>query len=294
MAAGRRRMVYGCARHKLGNDYPPGGKSSSSAMKVNFVRSLTRRIETKVRRGLFSAARRQLFRDAGPTMQRFERYGSAYGGWHLPASFSLTSDDVVFSAGAGEDVSFDLALLSRFSPKLLVIVDPTPRAIAHFEALKSSLAQGAEWHEYPGGRYNLSGIAPGHLVYEAKALWNEDGTVTFWAPWNPRYVSHSILDFQHAAGSSTTVPSVRVSTLARTYGKVPKLVKLDIEGAETEVICDMLANQIHPEYLAVEYDELGFPARSSSKKILTCHKNLLQCGYRLLHFDGHNALYRLG
>src|SRR5215217_3108537 len=40
------------------------------------------------------------------------RLGSRYGGWTIPTSL-LSSDSICYSAGVGEDVTFDLALIER-------------------------------------------------------------------------------------------------------------------------------------------------------------------------------------
>src|SRR5712692_3232196 len=60
------------------------------------------------------------------------RLGTVYGGWIIPANSGLSADSVCYSAGAGEDISFDCALIERFYCQVRVI-DPTPRAITHFD-----------------------------------------------------------------------------------------------------------------------------------------------------------------
>jgi FkbM family methyltransferase len=256
------------------------------------MREFARKIETRVRQQLFGGAARELYRSAvQQNNNSYVRYGSEYGGWYLPRGLNLTRDDIVFSAGAGEDISFDLELLRAYSPKVIVIVDPTPRAVMHYEALMLSLTSGATTHDFLGGTYDLRGIDHARLTYEAAALWSDEGSVSFWEPWNPEHVSYSIVNFQQATGREISVPSTRLKTLVAKYGCVPKVLKLDIEGAETEVVTDMLACGIHPDLLAIEYDELGFPNATTTGKIIACHRALLDVGYRLLHFDGHNALY---
>jgi hypothetical protein len=36
------------------------------------------------------------------------RLGTKYGGWSIPTDFPLSSQSVIVSVGAGEDISFDL------------------------------------------------------------------------------------------------------------------------------------------------------------------------------------------
>lgn len=56
------------------------------------------------------------------------RLGSDYGGWWLPRD-AVTSGAVAYCAGAGEDISFDLAL--HEAGVRVTTFDPTPRAIAY-------------------------------------------------------------------------------------------------------------------------------------------------------------------
>lgn len=59
------------------------------------------------------------------------RLGSDYGGWIVPYTL-LDRSSVCYCAGAGEDITFDLALAERFGCEIHVF-DPTPRAVAHVE-----------------------------------------------------------------------------------------------------------------------------------------------------------------
>jgi hypothetical protein len=61
--------------------------------------------------------------------------GIAYGGWIIPVDAGLTADSMCYSAGVGEDISFDCALVERFHCQVRVI-DSTPRAIRHFNNLE--------------------------------------------------------------------------------------------------------------------------------------------------------------
>jgi hypothetical protein len=53
----------------------------------------------------------------------------------------LTADSICYSSGAGEDISFDCALVERFHCQVRVI-DPTPRAIQHFNNLEKAVRSG--------------------------------------------------------------------------------------------------------------------------------------------------------
>src|SRR5215475_11961357 len=83
--------------------------------------------------------------------------GTDYGGWIIPVEAGLTADTVCYCAGAGEDISFECALVEHY-PCSVWIIDPTPRALEHFKLLSEAVS--AE-RPFPinNGRENYS-IAP--------------------------------------------------------------------------------------------------------------------------------------
>jgi len=76
----------------------------------------------------------------------------------------LTTDSVVYSAGIGEDISFDVELIKRFGVHVHAF-DPTPRSLAWLRTQK--LPEGFQPHEY--------GLA------------DRDGTLTFFPPEGARH-----------------------------------------------------------------------------------------------------------
>jgi len=56
-----------------------------------------------------------------------EKLGTNYGGWHIPIDIKLDENSIVYSAGVGEDISFDLLLSEKFDCNI-VLIDPTKRA----------------------------------------------------------------------------------------------------------------------------------------------------------------------
>lgn len=60
------------------------------------------------------------------------RLGTDPCGWRLP-EFILRPGAVAYCVGAGEDISFDLALHDR--EMRVVTIDPTPRVLSHVEAV---------------------------------------------------------------------------------------------------------------------------------------------------------------
>jgi FkbM family methyltransferase len=234
-----------------------------------------------------------------PHHLRLIKLGSEYGGWTFADVQDLQGSTII-SCGLGEDASFDVEFAARYRARV-VIADPTPQAIRHFEALQDGVGAGATAPYLPGGSqpisaYDLSKITTVSLQLYPRALWNETKSIDFFLPKNHKHVSHSILNFQNRYRTDTesiTVQAVTLDVLMRDLNltTVP-LLKLDIEGAEIEIILDMLAKQIFPDQLLVEYDELSVPSKRSKDRIRSAHEALLHNGYRLINFDyPSNFLY---
>jgi FkbM family methyltransferase len=76
-------------------------------------------------------------------------------------------------------------------------------------------------------RANFETFDAGDIDIKAVAVWTHDKGVTF---------SHSADDAGHVGTSGTTVPSVRLKTLLE--GDIVDMLKVDVEGAEFDLIID--------------------------------------------------------
>ena len=63
-----------------------------------------------------------------------EKLGTKYGGWYVPEEMELNEDSIIYSAGVGEDISFDLLLNNKYKSHIYLI-DPTERALKHYESI---------------------------------------------------------------------------------------------------------------------------------------------------------------
>ena len=258
---------------------------------------------TRIRKRVFDRLARWKYSPAIEVQRtaNLVRLGSNYGGW----TFKLSKDlyhSTILSCGLGEDASFDVEFASRFDAKV-IMVDPTPRAVIHFDEIQKRIGQPAVQRYVKGGKqpatsYDLSRITNAALILEPSALWVENTNLKFYAPPNPDHVSHSIINFQNNDAKDTRhieVTAVTPEALLSKYGlRSVQLMKLDIEGAEVRVIQHMLEKSILPRQLLVEFDELSFPSERSKEKAEGTDMILRLAGYKCCYFDGlYNFLYVL-
>ena len=43
-----------------------------------------------------------------------EKIGTIYGGWFVPINMNLNENSIIYSGGAGEDISFDIKLQNKY------------------------------------------------------------------------------------------------------------------------------------------------------------------------------------
>ena len=131
-----------------------------------------------------------------------------------------------------------------------------------------------------------------------KALWNERTTLKFYLPPNKDHVSHSIVNYQNDYSTDTDFVEVESTTVLELLDGVKTplaLMKLDIEGAEIEVISHMLESKVYPTQLLVEFDEMNHPSAKGKSRIENAYQLLIKHGYELVYFDGYaNFCFVLG
>ncbi|HWB18704.1 MAG TPA: FkbM family methyltransferase [Phycisphaerales bacterium] len=163
-----------------------------------------------------------------------EFLGSEYGGWNVCPT-NLSASSTVYSVGVGQDISFDLALISRFNLAVHAF-DPTPKSI--------------QWVK--------SQTLPPNFIMHEYGLAEYDGVAHFTLP-RADFVSFSMVDHQgprDASGSSIEIdaPVFRLSTiLDKLNHDHIDLLKMDIEGAELAVIRDLPNLKIPIRQLLIEF-----------------------------------------
>src|ERR1700722_11426338 len=256
---------------------------------------------SRIRNGVINRLARRKYSpnisiDQAPALRRL---GSKYGGWTFEPSSDLQQSTIV-SCGLGEDASFDVEFAAAYDARV-IIVDPTPRAIAHFAEMQARFGQPAVSQSTTGGKqpataYDLRTASVNTLILEPSALWIENTRLKFYPPQNASNVSHSIVNLHGSSPESDSyieVPAVTLESLVEKYALAAiSLMKLDIEGAEGRVIRSAMEKGIYPRQLLVEFDEMSYPSERSKKSAEETDGLLGQSGYPCRYFDGiSNFLY---
>lgn len=190
-----------------------------------------------------------------------KKFGDHYGGYMVPEEL-VNPESIVYSFGLGENSTFDVELCDHAGCDIHIF-DPTPRSIAFF---KKELQQNSK------------------LIFHEYGLWKENGLARFYAPANETHVSHSILNIQQTNKwffARVKPLSVIMKELGHTH---IDLLKMDIEGAEMEVIPDMIRSQIFPRIICVEF-------HGNVEKIMV--STITNCGYEVIHSENHSFTFKL-
>jgi FkbM family methyltransferase len=181
-------------------------------------------------------------------------------GWQFDPS-QLDEYSIVYSCGVGDDVDLDLAFIDGYGAQVHAF-DPTPSAMDMIE--KRDLPKQFRFHPW--------------------AVSGEDGTLTLY-----RRVKHdgSASTVMYTLVPEDSVDEEGITTPAYTIGSICKklghsridLLKLDIEGAEFAVLDDLLAGDLRPKQLLVEFHHrfAGIGIERAADMI----KRLHDAGYRI-------------
>lgn len=221
------------------------------------------------------------------------RLGTVYGGWIIPVDNGLTADSLCYCAGAGEDISFECALVERYRCRVRII-DPTPRAIQHFQNLENAVRTNTRFpiNNSSADFYSITGAHLERLQFLPVGLSDKDAQLKFYLPQNPTHVSCSIVNLQKT-DQYFTAPCLRLSSIMNRQGDGSiDLLKIDIEGAEYGVIEDMVASGLLSRLLLIEFDEAHTPLDGKAPERIRKHIALLaRSGMRCVAVEGSNATF---
>jgi FkbM family methyltransferase len=214
-----------------------------------------RPIYRRVRRAILSAVGRDIRFPIQANVPA-ERHGSEYGGWWI-CPLGLGAGSVVYSVGIGTDITFDLSLIETHGVTVHAF-DPTPGSIAYLKARQ--LPNTYKWHGF--------GVA------------SHDGQATFFPPANPAHISHTLLHRAATSDRTIQVEVRRLSTIVQDLGhKRIDVLKMDIEGAEYDVLEEILQNGLAVQQILVEFHH-RFP-EVDVDRTRRAVKDLNAAGYRI-------------
>ncbi|MDZ4830453.1 MAG: FkbM family methyltransferase [Phycisphaerae bacterium] len=153
--------------------------------------------------------------------------------WPIPTGV-IRPSDICYCGGVGEEIDLEL-WFARVCKADVFAFDPTPRAIAFVERLKDR---------------------PKNLVFKPYGLWSEDTSMRFYAPDDPTWVSHSVEHPRANDGRAYfDAPCLRLSTIMREFGHDRiDVLKMNIEGAESAVLDNMMREGIRPRMLTLTFE----------------------------------------
>ena len=182
------------------------------------------------------------------------------GWWFWPDG--LDKGSVVYSLGVGEDIDFDLSLIDRYGLELHAF-DPTPNSVD----MLASRPLPPEFHFHP---WAIT-ATDGSLKFYPRV--RKDGTKSD--------VMYTIVADDAARDAAIEVPAYTLRSITTRLGHTRvDLLKMDIEGAEYDVLDGMLAGTIRPAQLLVEFHH-RFPTIGVDKTTQAIGR-LRDAGYRII------------
>ena len=223
---------------------------------------------------------------------QLEKLGTAYGGWTVPVE-TIKQDWICYCVGAGEDISFDCNLIERFDNDVYVF-DPTPRAIRHVEELNNKIAQGEQMpiNNRSDVLYTLPADKLHKLHFYPWGVWSEDITQKFYSPKDSAHVSHSIVNLQKTEEYFEADCRTLTNIMLELGHEHIDLLKLDVEGAEYQILDSMLTSGITPKVLCIEFDEGNLPLDDGApNRIRNMIRRLQNAGFQFINQDGWNTIF---
>jgi FkbM family methyltransferase len=155
--------------------------------------------------------------------------GQGAGSWTVWPD-DLDQESVLYSFGVGRDISFEREMIDRYGLTVHAF-DPTPCALSWIKTQRLP----ARFHLHELG---LAGF---------------DGTASFQPPSKSKFESFSMVR-RSGQGSAIQAPVRRLQSIAAMLGHARvDVLKLDIEGAEYEVLSDVLASGYTIGQILVEF-----------------------------------------
>ena len=186
-------------------------------------------------------------------------YGGDHG-WVVDESL-LNRESVIYSVGVGSNIDFDIELINSFGATVHAF-DPTPRSI--------------EWVK--------NQQLPKHFIFHPFGLSAENGHMDFFPPSKASSTHFSPIDRYGDTNNVVRAPVKDIDTIASELNhKEIDLLKMDIEGAEYEVIEALPKNRVAINQILIEFHHMykGIPISKTVDAIST----LSNLGFELFNIS---------
>lgn len=156
------------------------------------------------------------------------------GGWWFSPD-GLGNDSIVYSLGVGDEIDFDRLIIDKYGVEIFAF-DPTPNSVSMLEA----------------------GDLPDRFHFHPWAVTASDGTLKFY----PRLkkdgtksdVMFTMIPEPETEDDVIEVPAYSLDTItSKLNHERIDLLKMDIEGAEYEVLDGLIDSPVLPTQLLVEF-----------------------------------------
>ena len=176
---------------------------------------------------------------------------------------NLPESPLIFSGGAGKDITFELELIEKFNATIHLF-DPSPTGLKTF----------------------LNVPENDKLIYYQLGLAINDNVIDFNFPQNPEEGSFSKVI--NPINDVIKFKCIKLSNILCNYPRID-ILKLDIEGFEYEVIEDIISNKIFPFQICCEFHHYfdSFSFLDTLKIIFLLKKN----GYSIKHKTQNDFLF---
>jgi len=156
------------------------------------------------------------------------------GGWWFTAD-ALNSESIVYSLGVGDEINFDLSIIEKYGVNVFAF-DPTPNSVDMLDASKTP----EKFHFHPWAVT----ATDGSLKFYPRL--KKDGTKSD--------VMFTMIPEEETKDDVIEVPAYSLATITEklAHSRIDVL-KMDIEGAEYEVLDGLLDSPVLPTQLLVEF-----------------------------------------
>lgn len=173
----------------------------------------------------------------------------------------------IVSMGVGEDLSYELSI-DKLANCNFTFFDPTLKALRYYESVTSAFY----------GRNFFNNIA----------VIGNDGPVSFSLPENEAHVSVKITT--RPSEDSVNFPCIKVEELHGDILNEIDYLKMDIEGAEINVLKKMIKLGIRPKCILVEFHHWIY-WDNSLFTVFILHHHLKKVGYNVFYQSNNGAEY---